>query len=347
MKPYLSFVVASRNDNHGGDLAKRMRIFVRGLLAQTRRFNLPAELIIVVWNPVPDEPGLDEYLPAPGPDDLLTIRYITVPAEIHNSYRFANKLGIYQMIAKNVGIRRAKADFVLCTNIDLLFSDALMKLLSAKNLDPKAYYRCNRCDILAELQEDWSIEEQLHFSQAHVVRRFGKNPDYPNLHGFPAWIYKNKRMARMANKLAAARKFGADPVEETFNEVDSNACGDFTLMHRTAWEDIQGYPELDMYSIHIDTMGVLAARALGYKQVVFPVEACTYHMEHQNGWESLTAVEKINFIHERPGIGFDIVSDAGKALIRHKSRFNFNRPDWGFTGQTFEEIIKRPQAVEA
>ena len=45
--PYLSFVVASRNDNHGGDLLHRMQLFVTALLEQCKRFNLSSELIIV------------------------------------------------------------------------------------------------------------------------------------------------------------------------------------------------------------------------------------------------------------------------------------------------------------
>jgi hypothetical protein len=39
-KPYLSIIAASRNDNHGGDMLKRMRLFVRGLIHQCNKFKL-------------------------------------------------------------------------------------------------------------------------------------------------------------------------------------------------------------------------------------------------------------------------------------------------------------------
>ena len=45
--PYISFVVTSRNDNHGGDLRKRMMIFYKGLIHQCNKFKLPCELIMV------------------------------------------------------------------------------------------------------------------------------------------------------------------------------------------------------------------------------------------------------------------------------------------------------------
>ena len=43
-EPYLSLVVAARNDDHGGNLLGRMQIFVDGWLAQARRYQIPSEL---------------------------------------------------------------------------------------------------------------------------------------------------------------------------------------------------------------------------------------------------------------------------------------------------------------
>ena len=145
--PYLSIVAASRNDNHGGDMHKRMRIFVNGLIHQCNKFKLPCELIMVEWNPPADKPLLNEILPSPSMDDYLSIRYLIVPHELHAKLKIAEELPLFQMIAKNVGIRRAKAEFVLCTNVDLLFSDELFAELAKRKLEQGKYYRANRCDI--------------------------------------------------------------------------------------------------------------------------------------------------------------------------------------------------------
>ena len=45
------------------------------------------------------------------------------------------KIPFYQMIAKNVGIRRAKGKFVLASNIDIFLDDELMKLISKRSLN--------------------------------------------------------------------------------------------------------------------------------------------------------------------------------------------------------------------
>ena len=339
MKPYLTLVAASRNDNHGKDMDKRQRMFVRGLIHQANKYKLPIELIIVEWNPPANAPLLRDVMPQPKEGDYLSLRYVVVPNHIHQTYRFASEMALYQMIAKNVGIRRATADFVLCTNVDLLFSDALVEQLAKRNLDAKYFYRANRCDIKSTIEESRAFEKQLEFAHQNVIRRLGKDSEHLYLNNWPAWIYRYRWLSKRCNTLVRLlKKRSAPPVVFEINNLDTNACGDFTLMHKSVWEDIQGYPELDLYSIHIDSMGLIAARALGYGQCIFPTTAVTYHIDHENGWEALSALQRLIFVHKRPGIGWDILYDAAKQLIQEKARFNTNKPDWGFAKEQFEEF---------
>ena len=107
--PYLSLVATARNDNHGGNLLHRMQIFVDAWINQCKRHNLSSELILVEWNPPPDKPKLAEALRWPLDTKPCAVRIIEVPAELHRRYRHAGALPLYQMIAKNAGIRRAPA----------------------------------------------------------------------------------------------------------------------------------------------------------------------------------------------------------------------------------------------
>ncbi len=79
-QPTLSIVVTSRNDDRGAEQGGRTSLFVKGLLHQTRRVGLRAELILVEWNPPAQAPRLHAVLPKPGPDDTLAIRCVTVPS---------------------------------------------------------------------------------------------------------------------------------------------------------------------------------------------------------------------------------------------------------------------------
>ena len=340
MTPYISIVAASRNDNHGENMGKRMRMFVNGLIAQANKFKLPMELIIVEWNPPAGNAPLSDVLPQPKARDFLSLRYIVVPNEIHQQYRFADKLPLYQMIAKNVGIRRAKADFVLCTNVDVLFSNELMQQLAQKNLDKNSFYRANRCDIPAALDESWSVEKQLEFGSQNIIRRLGFDHELMNMGKVPEWVYNYRWFAKIINRYnAIRRKRYFTPLELEFYSLDTKACGDFTMMHKDAWLKIQGYLELDLYSIHIDSMAVIVAKASGLTQTIFPPNACIYHIDHYNGWESMTALEKVNFINQKPGIGWDIVSETAMQLLKDRTGYNFNKKGWGFADSTFEEVV--------
>ena len=121
----ISVVATARNDGHGGDLLYRMQLFVDALAAQCARHSLDAELVLVEWNPPADRPSLINVLALP-PAELLPIRIITVPGEVHATLEHAAQLPLFQMIAKNVGIRRARGRFVLATNVDVLLSDELV-----------------------------------------------------------------------------------------------------------------------------------------------------------------------------------------------------------------------------
>lgn len=147
--PYLSVVAASRNDDHGGNLLGRMQIFVDGLDRQMRRADLAAELVLVEWNPPADRPPLAEALRWPPRGGPLSVRIITVSPDRHARLRHAEALPLFQMIAKNVGIRRARGTFVLSTNVDVLLSDALADELGRRTLKPGHSYRLDRCDVPA------------------------------------------------------------------------------------------------------------------------------------------------------------------------------------------------------
>lgn len=338
-EPIVSIVASSRNDNHGGDMTKRMRIFVRGLIHQSNKFKVPVELIMVEWNPPKDKPLLKDVLPQPKEGDYLQLRYIIVSPEIHDRYDKGDKIPLYQMIAKNVGIRRAKADFVLCTNVDLLFSDGVFEKLADNKLDKDTYYRANRCDVPNTISEDWTVEGQLAFSQANISVRLGKNQLYDAMKYFPPIMLNYPRMVMAVNNFVKWTMGGEDSPNAIEASIDTVASGDFTLMHKDAWEDIEGYLETDLYSLHIDSLALLGARALGYKQVIWPHYVCTYHMEHDLGWENMDPLKKLKFSFERPGLDFSTVFDAGMELIRRKVRLGMNKPDWGLMNEDLQEIV--------
>ncbi len=168
--PYLSVVATSRNDDHGGSMLRRMQIFVNAWIEQCRRHRLASELVLVEWNPPAERPPLAEALDWPADPGPCTVRIVTVPETIHRRFRHAEALPLFQMIAKNVGIRRARAPFILATNVDILFNDELVSFLAARCLEKGRFYRIDRSDTMSEVPLEAGVAEQLEYCRTHLLR---------------------------------------------------------------------------------------------------------------------------------------------------------------------------------
>lgn len=345
MENYLSIIATTRNDNHGGDLIERTKCFVEGIYFQSQKHKLKIELIIVEWNPPSDKPLLKDVLPQPPHNCNVVLRFVIIPEDIHKMYSFSSRMPLFQMTAKNAGIRRASAPFVLCTNIDLLFSDELFHFLATKKLKQNVFYRANRFDVKKEILNVSGFEEKLVFAKKNITKRLGKSRGHEYLVGFPRYLFAFKNSMLLLNWLIK-QAFATVLSRERFllRSLDTYACGDFTLMSKDNWLKMEGYPELDLYSIHIDSMGLIAAIALGMKQEILPQEMCSFHIHHEDGWESFAEnpIGLIKFMERRPGLDWYTIQETGKWLIKNHRGWGLNKPDWGFANVKLKEYIFEP-----
>jgi hypothetical protein len=173
--PHLSVVAVSRNDDHGGALRGRMQHFVSGFIAQCRKHQLNAELLLVEWNPPPERRPLEAALEWPTDFGPAIVRVVSVPPRLHATLPNSDALPLFQMIGKNVGIRRARGRYVLATNIDILFDDAIVLFLRDR-LKPGIMVRTDRYDVPGDLATNVPFDRVLaecrrRFFQVHT--RFG------------------------------------------------------------------------------------------------------------------------------------------------------------------------------
>ena len=78
-RPYLSVVVVSRNDNHGGDLLLRTQAFLTNLAFLAARHRVRTEVIMVEWNPPAGRAPLSESLEWPECGGWCSYRVVEVP----------------------------------------------------------------------------------------------------------------------------------------------------------------------------------------------------------------------------------------------------------------------------
>jgi hypothetical protein len=170
--------MTTRNDDHGGDPLKRLQAFVNTFAAQCQQTKLNAEVVVVEWNPPTDRPRVADLLRLP-PDAPFDVRFVEVPPEIHRTLQYADVLPLFQMIAKNVGVRRARGRFILATNIDIIFSNELVERLASRSLEAGVMYRVDRHDIESDFPVGGRLEEQMAFCQTHQIRVHARSGTHP------------------------------------------------------------------------------------------------------------------------------------------------------------------------
>ncbi|MDB5283147.1 MAG: hypothetical protein JWO06_2222 [Bacteroidota bacterium] len=77
-QPYLSIVVAGRNDNYGGDFEQRLQNCITWYCYYADKYKLDTEFLVVNYNPVADRPQLKEVIQFPK-SDFVQFRMIPVP----------------------------------------------------------------------------------------------------------------------------------------------------------------------------------------------------------------------------------------------------------------------------
>lgn len=248
-RPYVSFVVTGRNDDYGGNFLPRMQAFVNVLLSLCDKHGLSAELVVVDWNPPEDKPPLWKVLDWPKDLKAGRVRSIGVSHDIHRRLANSARMPMFEYIAKNVGIRRARGEYLLATNPDLLYSDALMRFLASRQLSRNCFYRIDRYDISEPVPPHLSVEELLKFCAGHVTK----------VHTINVPVVPETRLSPQ--------------------RLHMGAPGDFLLMAREHWHHLRGYPEFKSSSV-IDCYACHMAAALGLQQCVLKSPLRIYHQEH-------------------------------------------------------------------
>lgn len=375
-EPLLSIVAPSRNDDHGGNLLGRMQLFVSGLLEQCQRHQLNAELVLVEWNPPQDRPRLAEALSWPVKDGPLAgqacgVRIIEVPAEIHRRFKHSDQLPLFQMIAKNVGIRRARGEFVLATNVDILFSDELVAFLASGKLEKGVLYRADRYDVPPDVPIGAPLDERMSFCKTNFFRiccRDGSldlaandfyavhSPAHPPPPPGPLYLTYRALAALMPRpvkkplkRLPIIREEVADLTGQMARasgteRLHTNACGDFQLMSREDWFRLRGYAELEMFSMHLDSLLCYTAYHAGIREIVLSKPCQVFHIDHSAGWSPQT--ERDQSLWKRlDKVGIPTLSrEQFMGLARRMSREHqpviFNDENWGLAREDLAQTTK-------
>jgi hypothetical protein len=348
-RPYLSIVIASRNDGYANGMLHRIQVCVDSFIEQLEKLEHPSELILVDWNP-PAGRGLWDALRRPKFVRRCTFRLITVPPKLHATLPFADRLPILIHRARNVGIRRARGEFILPTSPDILLSDELAAWFGERQMDSGHMYRLARYDVPVKALEYDSRERRLIYCREHVYHVNDRESSYRCSKGLP--------------------------------DLFTNAAGDFTVLSRDMYFRLRGIPEeREFHSMHFDSVFCFMAHAAGATEVELTDPLRIYHVDHgAPSWRprasllerSVTRVLPRGRLSDqlvsmsrriapprstvdRHGVPhLDCSTRAGKAqyeaLIRRLVKpdaFRYNEADWGLGRYSLEERVFGPAPAKS
>lgn len=331
MKPYLSVVSVTRNDEHGGDPRVRTQHFIDCIAEYSRRIGVPTELVLVEWNPPRDRsPLADAQIFSP--NEFFRARVVTVPHEIHAAYPHSEQLPLFQMIGKNVGVRRSSGDFILCTNIDILLTKEHFDFFKSGKMTRGIIYRANRYDIDPDIPNG-DVDKRIEYARNHIIHRCNRWTlhDCSTLH--KSLINHAKFPLIVANRV---RRWATSGLPFS----NFMACGDFTLMHRDNWFSLRGYLEIPVYSAHIDSLLMMSAMNEG--MIEETLSDPVYHIDHKF---CMTPEEERNLfdtLDQRgvPYLQWDQAAVFMKYIRKHELHgVNYNHHNWGMGNATLPERI--------
>jgi hypothetical protein len=85
---------------------------------------------------------------------IAAFQAVIVDPAYHETMTQSPRLVYHQFLAKNVGLRRARGEYVLSTNCDVILGRHILERLERRELGPAVVYRAPRWDLVATFDLD-------------------------------------------------------------------------------------------------------------------------------------------------------------------------------------------------
>jgi hypothetical protein len=229
-----TIVVTSRNDGYGGNLE------LRGSHALNTMIEKYDEVIYVDWNS-PNDDSLINNLTLKGKGNL---RHIQVKkSDIEKINPNLLELPIVEVLGRNIGIRRAKSDWIVSSNIDIM-PDAL----DEEKVDKNTFYTVARVNVPVSFFQ--SVDKDFFSYCKRNITKFEQ-----------AHIIQNEEWAGQYNPWSLVV-----------------CCGDYQLAHKSLWYEMKGFEESMIYRDCADTNVMKKGAIYGDGSQILDLDV--FHLDH-------------------------------------------------------------------
>lgn len=278
----ISAVLCGRNDDYGGHLNERATYSINSML---ETFD---EVIYVDWNTEEGKNVLTDDLDI---KDRSKLKVITIkPDKVKELTKGVKCQPMCEVLSRNIGIRRAKGDIIISTNIDIIAPTRTELDISVSNL--------KSMEMLTVIRKDIELDDlNIHFNKISF-----QNDLVPVIYGVDSIRTKLTSPYLQVNK-ELIEKFSVNN-HHTISSIICG-CGDFQIAHKETWYKIRGFEESMTKRQYADT-------TVQYKLIMANgrVKASNfppiYHIEHDrdNSENILNSIEMVKNTENGEDWGF-------------------------------------------
>ena len=331
---WLSIVVVARNDEDGS----RIDRFLTHLAGQVSGYSMDTsgsssadsmlEVIVVEWNPPDGRQRLSTTLDVP--DNLRDrLRVISVPKTVQEEMENETGVLAFDYVAKNVGIRRAHGKFVLATDVDVLFSNALVRFMLGMDgslVEGTAFViDLHEIADLSGPVSEATLREATRTVRANavdgLVTAMPADVGTFAVSGQEAVLDIPDPSTYWAAIDAIPQHQNVPQVPETCANVHLiNKRGHFLLMDRFSWHiALQGFAELpDVLSV--DNLAMVTAAAVGMRQQVLLPPMLAFRTKQTEDAAQVS------------------VEEPCEQHVPRRIRLVVNTDEWGLAGVELDEV---------
>ncbi|EPB89538.1 hypothetical protein HMPREF1544_03622 [Mucor circinelloides 1006PhL] len=243
---YVSVVLVTRNDNHGGDQLDRLQNMLDSTFLMAQDTKTRIEVLIIEWNPAQGKRSIaDTYRFRRS--DYLTWRIITVPSKVHGAFQYPHPKALYEFEGKNLGIRYARGEYIVCVNQDAIWSQNMYNAIKGRAWKKRMIY--TQRQGIDTPSQDSNIDDPT------LVRLspFATDQELQSSCNFATVTKEPHPMQLISLSLQNYLQIGHE-------------ASDFTLAHRDVWTAVGGYRETGA-AIWMDVEFLITAYAMGYPTI--------------------------------------------------------------------------------
>ncbi len=289
----ISAIIISRNDNYGGHLNER------ATYALNSAIHTYDEVIYIDWNS-PTHSLLYDIKDNLNLKNNLKHFVITpeIASYLTNHDPHAQKC--CEVLARNIGIRRAEGDWIVSTNIDIIHPKREDIETIINNSDNNTFFTLSRRELT------WDIIKEFHGGDLKF-NEWDKLRDY---------VYVNSKERVVEEATVSGDNYSL-----------INCCGDYQFAPKHIWDEIKGFEEELIYSLFTDTNVQKKAVMHGFN-ITAIFNPPMFHINHgTKGWGGGGIADGIN----------KKSNDQYRAIINQNK--TQNDESWGFNNTEIEYEI--------